>query len=230
MNFKRYAVYYTPQDDLFYNLGSSWLGWDTILGQPVSQPEVNNDINIEKITETPRKYGLHATIKAPFRLADGLSASELARQLRTLCLSLKPIEFSLEVSELNGFFALTPTVKNTEIRELHTKVVCELDEFRAPPTKDELIKRRRNQLTSEQDQNLIKWGYPYIFKDFYFHITLTGKIPKNLKNTVTDEIKKLFEPVLQRKFLMSELALVGEGHDGNFHVICQTPFGQKSKK
>ena len=44
------------------------------------------------------------------------------------------------------------------------------------------------------------------------------------------EIKKFFEPVLQRKFLMSELALVGEGHDGNFHVICRTPFGQKSKK
>ena len=35
---------------------------------------------------------------------------------------------------------------------------------------------------------------------FYFHITLTGKIPKNLKNTVTDDIKKFFEPVLQRKF------------------------------
>ena len=230
MNFKRYAIYYIPSNDLLYKLGSSWLGWDTILGQPASQLEINSDINIEKITETPRKYGLHATIKAPFGLADGVSTSELERQLRTLCLSLKPIEFSLEVSELNGFFALTPTVKNTEIRELHTKVVCELDEFRAPPTKDELIKRRRNQLTSEQDQNLIKWGYPYIFRDFYFHITLTGKIPKNLKNTVTDEIKKFFEPVLQRIFLMSELALVGEGHDGNFHVICQTPFGQKSKK
>ena len=228
MNFKRYAVYYTPQDDLFYNLGSSWLGWDTVLRRPLSQPEISNNINIEKITETPRKYGLHATIKAPFRLSDGVCASELERQLRTLCLSLKPIEFSLEVSELNGFFAFTPTVKNTEIRELHTKVVRELDEFRAPSTKDELIKRRRNQLTSEQDQNLKKWGYPYIFEDFYFHITLTGKIPGNLKNTVANEIKKFFEPVLQRKIFLSELALVGEGNDGNFNVICQTPFGLKS--
>ena len=230
MNFKRYAIYYIPSNDLLYKLGSSWLGWDTILGQPASQPEINSTINIKKITETPRKYGLHATIKAPFRINDGLSTLELAQKLQILCLSLKPIEFSLEISELNDFFALTPNVKNTEIRELHTKVVCGLDEFRAPPTKDELIKRRRNQLTSEQDQNLIKWGYPYIFRDFYFHITLTGKIPKNLKNTVTDEIRKFFEPVLQRIFLMSELALVGEGHDGNFHVICQTPFGQKSKK
>ena len=228
MNFKRYAVYYTPQDDLFYNLGSSWLGWDTILGQPASQLEINSDINIEKITETPRKYGLHATIKAPFRLADGVSVSELERQLRNLCLSLKPIEFSLEVSELNGFFALTPTVKNTEIRELHTKVVCELDEFRAPPTKDEFIKRRRNQLTSEQDQNLIKWGYPYIFKDFYFHITLTGKIPEDFRNKVKDEIENFFQPVLQQKINLSELALVGEAKDGNFYVIRQMPLALKT--
>ncbi|NCX92047.1 MAG: DUF1045 domain-containing protein [Rhodobacteraceae bacterium] len=228
MNFKRYAVYYTPQDDLFYNLGSSWLGWDTILGQPVSQPEVNNDINIEKITETPRKYGLHATIKAPFRLADGLSASELARQLRTLCLSLKPIEFSLEVSELNGFFAFTPTVKNTELRKLHSKVVRELDYFRAQPTKEEIIKRRENQLTSEQDQNLIKWGYPYIFEDFYFHITLTGKIPEDFRNKVKDEIENFFQPVLQQKINLSELALVGEAKDGNFYVIRQMPLALKT--
>ena len=230
MNFKRYAIYYVPSNNLFYKLGSSWLGWDTISGQPASQPETDSAVNIQKITEAPRKYGLHATIKAPFRLGNNVNALELERQLEILCGSIKPIEFKLKLSELSGFFALTPTVKNTEIRELHTKVVCELDEFRAPPTKDEFIKRRRNQLTSEQDQNLIKWGYPYIFKDFYFHITLTGKIPKNLKNTVTDDIKKFFEPVLQRKIFLSELALVGEGHDGNFHVICQTPFGQKSKK
>ena len=76
MNFKRYAIYYIPSNDLLYKLGSSWLGWDTILGQPASQLEINSDINIEKITETPRKYGLHATIKAPFGLADGVSTSE----------------------------------------------------------------------------------------------------------------------------------------------------------
>ena len=228
MNFKRYAIYYIPSNDLLYKLGSSWLGWDTVLRQPVSQPEISNNINIEKITETPRKYGLHATIKAPFRLADGVSVSELERQLRNLCLSLKPIEFSLEVSELNGFFALTPTVKNTELRKLHSKVVRELDYFRAQPTKEEIIKRRENQLTSEQDQNLIKWGYPYIFEDFYFHITLTGKIPEDYRNKVKDEIENFFQPVLQQKINLSELALVGEAKDGNFYVIRQMPLALKT--
>ena len=51
MNFKRYAIYYIPSNDLLYKLGSSWLGWDTILGQPASQPEINSTINIKKITE-----------------------------------------------------------------------------------------------------------------------------------------------------------------------------------
>ena len=221
MNFKRYAIYYVPSNNLFYKLGSSWLGWDTISGQPASQPETDSAVNIQKITEAPRKYGLHATIKAPFRLGNNVNALELERQLEILCGSIKPIEFKLKLSELSGFFALTPTVKNTEIRNLHAKVVRKLDYFRAQPTKEEIIKRRENQLTSEQDQNLIKWGYPYIFEDFYFHITLTGKIPEDLRNKVKDEIENFFQPVLQQKINLSELALVGEATDGNFYVLRQ---------
>lgn len=228
MNFKRYAIYYVPSNNLFYKLGSSWLGWDTISGQPASQPETDSAVNIQKITEAPRKYGLHATIKAPFRLGNNVNALELERQLEILCGSIKPIEFKLKLSELSGFFALTPTVKNTEIRNLHTKVVRKLDYFRAQPTKEEIIKRRENQLTSEQDQNLIKWGYPYIFEDFYFHITLTGKIPEDLRNKVKDEIENFFQPVLQQKINLSELALVGEATDGNFYVLRQMPLVLKT--
>ena len=209
-------------------MGSSWLGWDTISGQPASQPEAGSAVKIQEITDAPRKYGLHATIKAPFRLANNVTVLELEQQFKILCGSIKPIVFNLKLSELSGFFALTPTVKNTELRELHTKVVCELDEFRAPPTKDELIKRRRNQLTAEQDQNLIKWGYPYIFEDFYFHITLTGKIPEDFRNKVKDEIENFFQPVLQQKINLSELALVGEAKDGNFYVIRQMPLALKT--
>ena len=228
MNFKRYAIYYVPSNNLFYKLGSSWLGWDTISGQPASQPETDSAVNIQKITEAPRKYGLHATIKAPFRLGNNVNALELERQLEILCGSIKPIEFKLKLSELSGFFALTPTVKNTELRKLHSKVVRELDYFRAQPTKEEIIKRRENQLTSEQDQNLIKWGYPYIFEDFYFHITLTGKIPEDFRNKVKDEIENFFQPVLQQKINLSELALVGEAKDGNFYVIRQMPLALKT--
>lgn len=209
-------------------MGSSWLGWDTISGQPASQPEPDSAVNIQKITEAPRKYGLHATIKAPFRLANNVTVLELEQQFKILCGSIKPIVFNLKLSELSGFFALTPTVKNTELRKLHSKVVRELDYFRAQPTKEEIIKRRENQLTSEQDQNLIKWGYPYIFEDFYFHITLTGKIPEDFRNKVKGKIENFFQPVLQQKINLSELALVGEAKDGNFYVIRQMPLALKT--
>lgn len=209
-------------------MGSSWLGWDTISGQPASQPETDSAVNIQKITEAPRKYGLHATIKAPFRLANNVTVLELEQQLKILCGAIKPVEFNLKLSELSGFFALTPTVKNTELRKLHTKVVRELDYFRAQPTKEEIIKRRENQLTSEQDQNLIKWGYPYIFENFYFHITLTGKIPEDFRNKVKGKIENFFQPVLQQKINLSELALVGEAKDGNFYVIRQMPLALKT--
>ncbi|WP_397422472.1 DUF1045 domain-containing protein, partial [Phenylobacterium sp.] len=31
-------------------------------------------------------------------------------------------------------------------------------------------------LSPEQDARMLKWGYPYVYEDFRFHMTLTGRI------------------------------------------------------
>ncbi|NCV50894.1 MAG: phosphonate metabolism protein, partial [Rhodobacterales bacterium] len=57
---------------------------------------------------------------------------------------------------------------------------------------------------------------------------LTGKIPEDFRNKVKDEIENFFQPVLQQKINLSELALVGEAKDGNFYVIRQMPLALKT--
>ncbi|NCX87321.1 MAG: phosphonate metabolism protein, partial [Rhodobacteraceae bacterium] len=56
----------------------------------------------------------------------------------------------------------------------------------------------------------------------------TGKIPEDFRNKVKGKIENFFQPVLQQKINLSELALVGEAKDGNFYVIRQMPLALKT--
>jgi hypothetical protein len=40
----------------------------------------------------------------------------------------------------------------------------------------DLARRRKAPLTAEQDERLVAWGYPYVFEDFRFHMTLTDAV------------------------------------------------------
>jgi hypothetical protein len=63
----RYAIYYSPNaDTLFHRLASEWLGRDAWSGDAQRQPAI---ADIPALTEEPRRYGFHATLKAPFHLA-----------------------------------------------------------------------------------------------------------------------------------------------------------------
>ena len=63
---------------------------------------------------------------------------------------------------------------NPKIQSLAEIMVREIDAFRKPLTKEELNTKTKG-LTRSQDENLIKWGYPYVFSEFRFHMTLTAK-------------------------------------------------------
>ena len=77
MTFTRYAIYYAPPADAEWTqFATSWLGWDMETGAPVAHPALDG-IDVESVTEVPRKYGLHATMKPPFRLRDGQTVEAL---------------------------------------------------------------------------------------------------------------------------------------------------------
>lgn len=214
--FTRYAVYFTPKDDLAA-WGAAWLGWDVALNVPVPHPQVT-DLDVAAMTKVPRKYGFHGTIKPPFHLAEGTDVGKLSQSLARLCGGLAPVVFDgLKLSRLGPFLAFTPVGDQTPLADLAGEVVMRLDEYRAPPSADELARRRKSKLNPEQERNLRDWGYPYVLDQFKFHLTLTG--PLKDPQAVMPHVAAHFEPVLPRPFVIDSLTLVGQRKDGMFQEL-----------
>ncbi|MEX0286514.1 MAG: DUF1045 domain-containing protein [Paracoccaceae bacterium] len=222
MKFNRYALYYVPPANSDWGAwATAWLGWDAAQGAEVAHPDVPGlPLPISDITQTPRKYGLHATIKPPMRLADGHSAEDLADACATLCAGLNPVRLDgLAVEHLGRFLALRPQGDETALNALAARCVEALDPFRAPPGAAELERRRKSGLNAQQDANLLRWGYPFVMDQFRFHITLSGRLSQNDGITTKAALDQHLSPLLPVPFDLSELALAGEAEDGRFHVI-----------
>ncbi len=218
-NFKRFAIYYAPEAGALADFGASWLGWDLAAGAPADHPRIEG-LDIAALTDTPRKYGLHGTVKPPFRLADGTEFDGLAAAAERFCAAQAPVVLDgLALTRLGGFLALTVTGDTTALVDLAATMVRGLDEFRAPPPEAELARRRKANLSERQDALLLQWGYPYVMEEFRFHITLTGKLGKDHAETVRQRLDPLVAPLLPAPFVIRDLCLVGEDENGMFHLI-----------
>lgn len=225
MNFQRYAIYYTAPPGALADFGAAWLGWDIATGLPIQHPIIQGlSEDIAALTETPRKYGFHGTIKPPFRLAEGTTPHELSRATERLCKHAAPVTLDgLELTQLGRFLALTPTGDAFALAQLAAQMVKELDHYRAAPTEAELTKRRQANLSDRQEANLTAWGYPYVMEEFKFHLTLTGKLNKSRASTVFNALKPALVNTLPKPFRIEHLTLAGEGRDGRFYQIQQFP-------
>jgi putative phosphonate metabolism protein len=171
----RVAVYYapTPEDPLFAE-AATWLGRDPESGAPAPQPD---HPDIAEVTAAARRYGFHATLKPPMRLAPGRVWDELRDAAQALAGRIAPFDLPpLQVENLDGFLALRETTPSPALQALADICVAELDPFRAPPGADELARRRRAGLSAVQDALLVRWGYPYVFGAWFFHLTLTRRL------------------------------------------------------
>ncbi|MFY0597094.1 MAG: DUF1045 domain-containing protein [Cognatishimia sp.] len=225
MEFQRYAIYYTAPAGPLADFGAAWLGWDVATGLPVQHPIIHGlDDDISALTETPRKYGFHGTIKPPFRLANGKTLDALQSETKALCEDLWPLSFDgLELSKLGRFLALTVRGDTSSLSALASNVVMALDAFRAPPSEAELAKRRRANLSERQEANLMQWGYPYVLEEFRFHLTLTGRLKDNHAAELRDILQPALTHILPAPFTINDLTLAGEDEMGRFHEISRFP-------
>lgn len=220
MTFTRYAIYYAPPAEADWSrFSASWLGWDMEAGRSLPHPE-GTGLDLAAITAVPRKYGLHATLKPPMRLAEGQTQVGLETACAELAAAQKPVTLDgLHLARLGRFLALRPTGDETALNALAAACVTELDQFRAPPAEAELQRRRAAGLSPEQDKNLSLWGYPYVLEQFRFHITLTGKLPKPDLPAVEAALESQLIPMLPAPLMIRDIALAGEAPDGRFHLI-----------
>lgn len=217
--FRRYAVYYLPEPGPLADALAAWLGWDIATGQAVAHPEVDG-WDVPALTELPRKYGAHGTIKPPFALAESHTVEELDAAMGALCASVEPVVLDgLKVAQLGGFLALVPKGDTNALSLLAAGAVSGLDDFRAPQSQAQIDKRRAAGLTTRQDELLERWGYPYVMDEFRFHITLTGKMQDGDAEALRKVLKKRIKPLLSKPFVIESLCLVGEDAQGMFHLI-----------
>lgn len=218
MQFLRYAVYYTPTGP-WADKASAWLGWDLFSGRKVPQPDIGLPDSAD-ITEAPRKYGLHATIKPPFRLAGDRSVDELSDAIAKLCDGLAPVLMDkLEINALGRFMALLPKGDTQALNALASQSVMQLDPFRAPLNEAELARRRQRPLNAAQEKNLSEWGYPFVLDQFRFHITLSGRLEQPKLTQTKEALEGYLGPDLPEPFRIETLTLAGEAEDGMFHAI-----------
>lgn len=219
--FERYAIYFTPRPPLA-EIGAAWLGWDVARGTTIAHPDIAG-VDVAHVTATPRKYGLHATIKPPMFLTDGTDAEQLQSELTALCATLAPVKLDgLKLARLSGFLALVPEGEQGALAALAARVVTALDHFRAPPGEAELARRRESNLSPAQEQHLKDWGYPYVMDQFRFHMTLSGRLDRAEAERIMATITPHFAPHLPRPFLVDSLTLAGQDSKGLFHQISQT--------
>ena len=225
--YQRYAVYYAPEPGPLATFGASWLGWDAARGRRLDPPDLPGlPLPTTGITESPRRYGFHATIKPPFHLTPGRGAEALDDALADLCGWLKPVSLEgLELTRLGHFLALGPRGPVTELASLATHVVMALDDFRAAPSGDEISRRRPEGLTETQRALLRRWGYPYVMEEFRFHMTLTGRLTGTALDATEAVLAGELAPLLPRPFPVTSLCLFGERRDGWFRLLRRHRLG-----
>jgi putative phosphonate metabolism protein len=219
----RYAIYFTPPaDDPLTRAAARWIGRDAFGGELVEQPGLEDftAIDFHALTDDPRRYGFHATLKAPFALADGHGEEELIAAFSDFAAEISAFELpEIVLGRLGPFFALVPHDWNAELQLLCDESVIRLDNFRAPLSDADIARRNPQSLTASQRQNLTNWGYPYVFEDFRFHMTLTGPVPEARQPAMQKALNRYFAGFAGMPLSISHLALFVEPERGAPFVV-----------
>ncbi len=136
MSGPRYALYYAPAvDSALWRFGCATLGYDAFTGEEIAfavPPGCDAQLWPDRTAE-PRRYGFHATLKAPFELAGGRSEGELRAFARQIALGCTAVSLAgLKVTSLGRFVALTPSEPSPALQALAFGIVQAFEPFRAP--------------------------------------------------------------------------------------------------
>jgi hypothetical protein len=246
----RHALYWLPEPGPLAAFGAHWLGWDIATGRALPHPALPGLPDTPAaLTEAPRRYGLHATIRPPFRLRAGCTEAALDAAARAFCAGRPAVTVgALVPGAIGPFLALLPEGDQTggnqtgggqtgggqtgggqtggghsALSALAAAAVAALDPFRAPPTPAEIARRNPSALPPLQRALLDRWGYPHVMEAFRFHVTLTGPLAPEAQAATLAALRPALAPLLPRPLRIDALCLCGEGADGRFRLIRRYP-------
>jgi putative phosphonate metabolism protein len=231
--FPRYAIYYVaaPDSDLD-RFGAQLLGYDAQSGADLPFPDGVMRIvpDWRDITRDPRKYGFHATLKAPITLASGKSEAELVAACATFAAAPRPIPIIRPVVDsISGFIAVVPAQRSAQLERFAADCVREFDGFRAPLTPEDRVRRNPSALTPRQRDHLDRWGYPSVMEDFRFHMTLTGRLDAARREPVLAMLRERFAGLGLQALAIDRIAVCRQDEAGSrFRILDQFILKQAS--
>ena len=214
----RYALYFAPSaGSPLSQAAAAWLGRDAFTGgtHPRRGERDFAAEELDALTADPRRYGFHATLKAPFHLAEGMSEDDLLVAFAAFAEKTAPFELpAVIVGQLGPFFALVPDQPHPPMQDFAASIVEVFEPFRAPLSETDIERRKPDSLPSGQRENLMRWGYPYVFDEFRFHMTLTGPVPAAQAPAMANLLKERFAGFIGRPLRIDGLALFIEPERG----------------
>ena len=232
----RYGLYFAPEPGSpWAEAGNCWIGRDAERGMAVGQETVPGipPVLLSQLTSGARRYGFHATLKAPFHLAQGFSEANLEAMAAAFCQAQRRIVVPAPgIRPLDHFLALRPGGAEDEIGALAMRCVSFFDLLRAAPAENELATRRRRSLSPRQEALLQRWGYPYTEEEYRFHLTLSDdlrEIDEDAAYALRRAAEEHFAPVAaQAPFVVDRLCIFREtGPGAPFAVWRSFPFGDR---
>jgi hypothetical protein len=157
----RYAVYFCPvAGSALDAFGREWLSTEIVPGMA---PE-----RLRTLTVNVRRYGWHATLCAPFALAEGVGYDDLRQSVADIAQHTHAFELCLRLDRLAGFLALRASSDEKDINRLAERCVRHLNALRAP----EAWQRKAVKLDEAELALFRQFGYPYVLDRYRFHMTL----------------------------------------------------------
>lgn len=225
----RYAIYFAPAPaSALWRFGSRTIGYDAANGtesEPLAPPGCEG-MDWPAATDDPRRYGFHATLKAPFSLREKVTAAELIDALADFSRRNAGVPvFRLVAAALGSFVALVPEAPNPALQALAFRIVEAFEPFRAPLSAADRARRLQSPLTPQHVALLDRYGYPYVGDAFRFHMTLTGKLAPDRVTRTRDALAAAFAAAVpQEAAALDSLALYHQAdRDSRFRIVARFP-------
>lgn len=215
---ERFAIYYAPgADEPLWAKAAEWLGRDSLTGATIDGPlagTVRNALFDRSVSA--RRYGFHATIKAPMMLAENRSRAELEDALAGFAAEAEPVAIGkLKLHLIDGFLALIPADQTAEVTDFAAEVVEAFEPFRALPSAAERERRLKGgHLSLRQIELMDRFGYPYVFEQFRFHMTLTDRLPEHEREAYSRAAAEHFGALAEAETMLDRLVLFREPEPG----------------
>lgn len=228
MSAARWAIYFMPgPETALWRLASRVIGRDAVSDERLPFPHAApcDAVDWEALTVEPRRYGFHATLKAPFELAEGTDEATLIAAATAFAAIRRPFVVpDLTVALLGDFVALRPAGRSVDLDGLAADCVVAFEPFRAPLDAAERARRLGPAPSADRIAAVDRWGYAHVFEDFRFHMTLTGPLPASRREPARAALEALVGAAARPLAVDAIAVFRQDRRDRPFSLVARLPF------